>query len=382
MRIRIAAPRPGAVSAGALALVAAFVAGLVAGPVAAHATETPLAATGSTTWTLAPATDDGADGRVSLRHEIDPGSAVDDRVELTNFSDHAATFAVYASDGLVTASGDFDLLPADVAPERGGSWITLSSPEAPADPDGRLTLTLDAGASAVISARIAVPASATPGDHPAGIVAQLVPDDDGAVQLASRVGVRAHLRVAGDIIPTVAPDGIRAEYVPSWNPFAPGTVRLSVDVRNEGNVRLGAHTRASIAGIWGLAGTSADDDVREILPGDGVERAIELEAWPLVFGWGELRTTPLIVGEDTVDETPTATTVPFAVWTIPWSQLVLAVLVVGAVLLVRRLRRRSAARLQAHIDAAVAAARDETPIQSSDDDERAAAVDSRTTSSG
>jgi cytochrome c-type biogenesis protein CcmH/NrfF len=41
---------------------------------------------------------------------------------------------------------------------------------------------------------------------------------------------------------------------------------------------------------------------------------------------------------------------------VPWAQLALVLLVVGAFVMVRVLRRRNAARVQARIDAAVAAA--------------------------
>ncbi|MEK8227936.1 hypothetical protein NKG05_20355 [Oerskovia sp. M15] len=53
---------------------------------------------------------------------------------VTNFSDHPATFDVYASDGVVTADGQFDLLAAGTTPTDGGSWITLGEGEAAGRP--------------------------------------------------------------------------------------------------------------------------------------------------------------------------------------------------------------------------------------------------------
>ena len=294
---------------------------------------------------------------MSLRHVIEGGAAASDLVAVTNYGDRPATFAVYASDGVVTPDGNFDLLPAGEEPVDGGSWITVGPVEGAAARDGGgVTLEVGAASTVVLPVQIDVPENATPGDHPAGIVAELLPGDGGGVQLASRVGVRVHLRVAGDVVAELAPEGVTASYTPSWNPFARGTVTVEVAVANAGNVRVGAQTVASAAGPFGIAPGEARVDEREVLPGQAATTTVEIPVVPLFFAWGDVVATPSVVGEDDVAATLSAGTASFTVWTVPWSQLALLALLVGGFFLVRTLRRRNAARVQAKIDAAVAAA--------------------------
>jgi hypothetical protein len=310
-----------------------------------------------TTWALRPAGAEGADARVSLRHEVEPGGAASDVVALTNFSARPATFAVYASDGLITDEGLFDLLAPGDAPSDGGAWIAVGPVEgATARPDGGILLDVPAGETVLVPVEIRVPANATPGDHPAGVVAELVRGEGGGVQLAARVGVRVHLRVAGDVVARLEPQRVTATYTPSWNPFAPGTVTVTVDVANAGNVRMGADTAVRVEGPWGVASAEARVEQREVLPGQAVPTTVEIPVAPLVRAWGEVVVTPGVVGEDVVDGPLQAGSASFALWVVPWSQLALLAAVVGLVLLVRGLRRRSARIVQARIDAAVAAA--------------------------
>jgi hypothetical protein len=311
-----------------------------------------------TTWALQPASADGADGRVSLRHTVDAGAVVEDRIALSNFGPRPASFAVYASDGTVGADGNFDLIPASEEATDGGTWIRIGAPEASTPRDeGGIILQVPAAATVVIPLQIAVPGNATPGDHPAGIVAELVSAADTGVQFASRVGVRAHLRVSGDIVGEIAPKVVGVSYLPSWNPFAPGTVDVEVALANAGNVRLGADAVTTAAGVFGIGRADASVAQREILPGDQTTTRLRLEVWPVFFSWGDVVTTPLVVGEDAMDDvTLSLARASFGVWTVPWSQLALVLLLVGGFFGVRGLRSRSRSRVQARIDAAVAAA--------------------------
>lgn len=343
--------------ATALALAAAMLLG--GGSAAADgvpgAAPSPSPAAG-TTWALRPAAAEGPDGRVSLRHEIEGGAEAADAVALTNFGERPATFAVYASDGVVGADGNFDILASGQEPVDSGAWIALGPVEdSTAREGGGLLLEVPGGATVVVPVRIAVPANATPGDHPAGIVAELA-QAGGGVQIASRVGVRVHLRVAGDVVARLGAQDVEATYHPSWNPFAKGTVTVRFDVANTGNVRLGGQADVSAAGPWGLAKGTATATEREVLPGSAADATVEIRVLPLFLTRGEVAITPSIVGEDQLDATLSAVSVPFTVWAVPWAQLALLALVIVAFVLVRVLRRRAAARVQARIDAAVAAA--------------------------
>ncbi len=349
------ASAPAALTVSPPAHLPTTAAALSTGSLSTAAEETPPPA--GTTWALRPATTDGPDGRVSLRHVIDGGDSADDLLALTNFGGEPATFAVYASDGTITSDGNFDLIPGDQVASDGGSWIALGAIESSTPRDaGGLIVSVPAQTTIAIPVQITVPANATPGDHPAGIVAELVPDASSSVQLASRVGVRAHIRVTGDIVASLAAKDVSAHYTPSWNPFAPGTVTLSFALTNPGNVRLGAETVARLSGPFGLAEASVAGEQREVFPGQAVETTIELPVWPTFFSWGDVATTPAAVGEDVIDGPLVVDSAPYTLWTVPWAQLGLLALLAAVFFLIRFLRARSSRRMQERIDAAVAAA--------------------------
>lgn len=311
-----------------------------------------------TTWTLSPAAAGGPDDRVSLRHVIPPGSTVDDHVALTNFSPHAATFAVYASDGIITDDGAFDLLPPGEKPVDAGAWIDIGAVgEQDPPPGDPVTVDIPAQGSVVIPLTIAVPDDASPGDHPAGVVAQLLPDEGAAVEMASRVGVRVHLRVDGPVTAALGvEDPVSVSYEPSWNPFAPGTVHVEYTVGNTGNVRLEADSVVTLSGPLGIMPATDEATIREVLPGTAVHARASFRMWPLLLGFGDVDITPHTVGEDALPRPADATTRSFTVWTVPWAQLALLAVAAAIVVVTLRVRRRAAVRVQRRIDAAVAQA--------------------------
>ncbi|GAA1816749.1 hypothetical protein [Nesterenkonia flava] len=81
--------------------------------------------------------------------------------------------------------------------------------------------------------------------------------DSGGVGMESRVGVRVHLRVAGDLVPTLAVTGLETRYEGSWNPFTPGTLYVDYRVENTGNVRLGSESTAVGSHVLGIGERSA-----------------------------------------------------------------------------------------------------------------------------
>lgn len=325
----------------------------------------PAAATdgGTVTWTVQPATPDGPDGRLSLRHVLDPREAATDHVVVTNLGERAATFVVYAGDGVVSDAGSFDLPPGGSTPRDGGAWVALGDvPGAERQDDGALRLALEPGAAVLVPLTITAPADATPGDHPAGVVAELAGDD--AVRLAARVGTRLHLRVTGDVVAALAPRDVTTRWTPSWNPFAPGTVHVRYRVENTGDVRLAARNATTLAGPWGVGAAEHRAEVREVLPGQSAWVEGELRVWPVVRVAGHVDARPWVVGDDVVDAALRTGSVPVVVWAVPWAQLAVLLAVGAAVVGVRWQRRRGAARVQARVDEALAAAgvpRDRTP---------------------
>ncbi len=339
------------------------------------------AGAGTVTWALEPANADGPDGRISLRHEVAAGGTLIDAVALTNYSSAPATFDLYAGSGTVTSGGDFDIVHAEPGGVGDAAWVTVGPLDGGTPIDGGVRVELPPSSAVVVPLTVRVPGNATPGDHPVGVVAELVGAEEDVVRLAARVGVRLHLRVTGDVVPRLAPDEVTATWEPSWNPFAPGTLRVEYAVANDGNVRLGAETIATAEGPFGAgAVTATGAAVREVLPGQSVPGVVEASVWPLVRTVTEITVTPGVVGEDDVDAALQPVTVSVTTWTVPWSQLAGLAVLVGAVLLVRWLRRRAAARTQARIDAAVAAAtrsthaRGEPPAASAEEGARPSEV--------
>jgi len=309
------------------------------------------------TWAIEPASAQRPDGRTSMRMQLAPGSRAQDHVVVSNLGAAPATFHVYASDGLVTDAGDFDVLPVDQSPEKSGSWIGFTPPpSARADDRGGFSVTVDAGERLVVPVTIAVPTDATPGDHPAGIVAEFVPERGAAVQVASRVGLRLHLRVTGEITPAVRVAEREAQWRPSLSPFSPGVVAVEVSAENLGNVRVGGAVTVRIGGLFGLVSDEGVLTHREILPGGEAVGVVEVPTWGLFLMSGTLDMPLSAVGDDIIDAPLRTATARFDVWAIPYPLLAALLLLVLAARLMIVARRRSAARVQARIDAAVAAA--------------------------
>lgn len=295
----------------------------------------PPSTDGIVHWSVAPADGDGPDGRVSLRHVLDPGETVDDAIAVTNLGDQPAEFAVTAGDGIVGTDGAFDI---EVEEASGsGTWITVDG----LDQGG---LVLESGETRVLPITVGVPDDALPGDHPAGVVVGMSAQDDG-MTVTHRIGVRLHLQVTGELAPALELREVASSFTPSWIPFAPGTLRVDYEVENAGNVRLGATTLVDASGPFELTSTRGTARVDELLPGDVATGVVETRAWPLFALSGDTSLAALTVGEDQVP-LPATTVDAFTVVAISWTGLaVLMVLLVVAVVAVRRRRRRHAAAI-------------------------------------
>ncbi|MBK1785970.1 COG1470 family protein [Prauserella cavernicola] len=318
-----ALPRPRGRVLLAFAATAAAALGLTLGPLV------PAALAAQVEWSVAPANGDGPDGRISLRHVADPGATVGDAIAVTNLGAEPAEFSVASGDGVLGGNGAFDIARGE--PTGSGSWIRVGGLD-----DGGLTLA--GGETRVLPVTVTIPDRATPGDHPAGIAVGVSSAQDG-VTVQQRIGVRLHLRVAGELEPAVDVRGVETSYTPSWIPFVPGTLRVDYEVANTGNVRLGATTTLDAAGPLGLASAEHTGRVDELLPGDDVARSAEVTVFPLFALFGDLTATPLAVGEDQVP-LPAAGTHSFTSVAVPWLEL--AVLVLVGLLVRRVVRRRRA----------------------------------------
>lgn len=300
----------------------------------------------TTVWSLTPAPQDSDDeDRVSFRFNVPPGESVDDAVELTNFSAQEATFTLAAADGVVSDSGTFDILRPGEENEAAGQWIELDQQE----------VTVPADDSVTIPFTLTVPENATPGDQPAGIAASVSAGQDEDVSMVSRVGTRIHLRVDGDIMPTLQVDELDVDYQQNWNPFAPGTATVTWTVRNTGNVRLGAEQALNSAGPFGLATAEEQiEPVREILPGGVATIQVEQRVLPLFALWSTVDLGPLVVGDDEVDAELTSATGAVTAAAIPIPQLIVLAVIGGLIWWFVTRKKRQAKKFAAAVAAAAA----------------------------
>lgn len=316
----------------------ATVAGLIVAAAAIAAAPPVLAddTAGSVTWSVTPASAEGADGRRVMQVEIDPGQRVTEHLAVKNFSESEATFALDAADGYYTETGRFTMLPADRTSVDAGTWITIEP-----------SVTLAPRETRVISFEIAVPPNATPGDHAAGVSASVRSTSAGAdgtkVGVDSRVGFRVSTRVTGELAPAVGVGEVRAEYTPSWNLFAPGSITYAYTAENTGNTAL-AVTDA-------VESTTTERGV--LLPGESRDVRTEPQpAWPLFLLTKDV-TVDAAVPDSTLTATPVTQSV--TVWAMPWLHLAAAVGLALIVAAAASGRRRSRRRL----DDLVARAREE-----------------------
>jgi hypothetical protein len=350
-----------ALAAAALPAVAALPAAALDAPSAAPSAATVLAADTEDriTWSVTPSGPDGPDGRRWVDLELDPGASVDDHLAVTNFGDVPATFSLSAADGYLTRTGRFNMLPSDQESTDAGTWIDVQE-----------TVEVPADETVVVPYTLTVPDNATPGDHPAGIAASISSTQAGEggtnLGVESRVGFRITTRVTGEVQPALAVPDVSAAYTASWNPFASGELRVTYDVANEGNIRLGASSDVSTSALFGLlTQDGAAQPIDELLPGGSLNRTVEVDrVWPLGPVTTTVTVTPTAVGDDQIDASLEPVTVSVTSWAIPWPQLLLVAIVVVLVLGIRDDRRRRRKRLEDML----ARARDEGRRTASADD--------------
>lgn len=307
-------PRSVPLALCAAALAAAL--GLLAMPAAGAAEGSPKDAV---SWSVSPADETGEDGRVSIQHELDPGESLQEHVVVRNLGAGDVVFSLSAADGYYTDAGRFDMLRSDQESVDAGSWITL-----PEDVE------IGAGESAVVPFTITVPDDAEPGDHAAGVAASVLSvKSEGAkangVGVESRVGVKVITRVAGEVVPAFAVQDVRADHHVDPSPFLPGSVTVSFDVENTGNVRMDAAGQLQIANRT-IAFPADGERAQVLLPGERRSFSLEVDdVWPLFLLTGDLMVAPVassLAGDELAVDVAVASLV---IWAMPWPQLLLVV---------------------------------------------------------
>lgn len=321
------------------------------------------------TWGVRTATNAQGSARDNFAYVVGPGGTVDDAIVVTNHDDQPLDLDLYAADGFTTQSGQLDVLTRGEESSEVGVWTGV----------GQEHVQIPAGESAEIPFTISVPENATPGDYAGGIITSLArPTQEDGITVDRRLGIRVQLRVDGALQPGLVIEGLTVGFTGSLNPFAGGTATVDYTVRNTGNVRLSGQQSVALYGPFGLFRSDIEgvDDVPEILPGESwTVSATAQGVFPLAWLGTDVTIDPafpagLESGPDLAMFVTSSGTVA-----IPWSLVVLVLLVgaavVGIVVLRRRARRRRTQNEDARVKAAVAAALKEqqAPVDASSHDE-------------
>lgn len=329
-----------------LALIAAGVALVLALAGAAAPAVADTADGPEVTWGVRPAP--GADGeqRENYVYEIEPGDEVTDAIVVANYDAVPLVLDVYAADAFTTSSGQLDAATRDVTPRGVGAWALPVADR----------ITIEPGESVEVPFTISIPENATPGDHAGAILTALTtPQIEDGVSVDRRLGIRMHVRVAGDLAPTLLVDDLRVDYAGTLNPFGLGEATISYTVRNVGNTRLTADQSVTASGPFGVFAAEAADlaSVPELLPG---------EEWPVTVRLAGVVPTFVLTADvtlapelpaETVGVTPSTVEASAMTAAIPWMLLALVLLVVGAIVLTVLRTRRRRARDRAREDARV-----------------------------
>lgn len=221
---------------------------------------------------IAPSNAQGkAEGRSRFTYKVDPGQTVKDHVRVRNAGTETLRVTLFAADAYNDEKGDFALRGSDEKATGAASWTTF-------DGKPQLRLTLARGESRVVPFTVTVPKDATPGDHPAGILAAAT--SSGQIKVERRIADRMYVRVSGDLQPILTVASMSAVYQGGWNPFD-GSVLVNASLSNAGNVALEGVVTLT-GGTWfGLGvGQLVRQDLPEVLPGNTAPVSFELTGVP------------------------------------------------------------------------------------------------------
>jgi hypothetical protein len=324
----------------ALALLTALaIVGLGTGPAQAD--------DGDVTWTVRTAANGYGDDRSSYTYTVNPGGQVKDAMVVANRSTSPLRLALYAADGYTTDTGQLDLLTKDKKSVGIGAWVH-------ADRD---SVVIKPGRTAEIPFTVTVPGNVTPGDYVGGILTSLKQSDEAqGINVDRRLGIRVKLRVSGELKPKLAVEDLHVDYTGSANPFATGDATVTYTIHNTGNALLSARQTVSVAGPFGWLRAGAGDIAAppELLPGESWKVKVPVHGVaPAVSLTATATLTPLLTDASGTTTSLKPVEATAHGWAVPWTLLVLLVVLAAGVTAALVLTRRGRARRKLREDARV-----------------------------
>ena len=326
-----------------LALAPLVTAGVLLGAPSASA------ATDDVTWTVRTASNALGADRTNFSYALNPGAHLDDGLVVANRGTEAVELDVYAADGYTTSTGAVDLRLAAEEPTGVGRWISVPQRH----------VTVPAGQTTEVPFTVDVPADATPGDYAGGVVTSLtVADQSANVTVDRRLGIRAGIRVGGDLVPALSVDDLRVDWDGGLVPFLFGDATVHYGLHNTGNVSLTADDTDAVAGPFGWGQVAATPDAAPVLlPGESWQRDVRVPAVAAMgMVWASVTAVPTVTDASgsTTALDPIVASAPG--WAVPWPLLAVLLLIVAATVFGPRLLRSRRRRRQEAEDARVAEA--------------------------
>ena len=137
------------------------------------------------------------------------------------------------------------------------TWVKFDGKE-------QFKLTLKRGETRTVPFTVDMPSNATPGDHPAGVLASAT--SSGQVKVDRRIANRMYVRVSGKLQPLLTVSSFSGTYHPSLNPLD-GSITVSATITNSGNVALEGSSTLSTTTWFGInVGQTVRVEQPEILP--------------------------------------------------------------------------------------------------------------------
>jgi hypothetical protein len=286
-----------------------------------------------------PANTKKIDGRPYFAYDSSAGGSFVDHIGIINFATHKLTLNVYAVDATSGPNGIFSYAPKAAPRRQVGSWLEVGVP------NGIGEVVVGPRATVILPVFPHVPGNASPGDHVGAVIVSitgLAKNKRGQqIKIEQRIATRVIIRVSGLLQPRLTIENLQASYSGSLNPFAGGAVTVSYTVANTGNVLLGAAEQVSVQGLFGsTARAPRVPGVPLLLPGGSYRVRVQVTG---VFPEISLSATARLVPEGLrgdVNPSLHITTASVTVLAIPWSLIVIIVVVALAVIGVLWRRRR------------------------------------------
>lgn len=170
-------------------------------------------------------------------HTLEPGSSVEEAVNVINNSDSSSAVLVYPTDSAVASGGAFTCEQLVDERDEVGSWITMSKNE----------VTLESAGSEVVPFTITVPTSADVGEHNGCIVIQgkTPPEQtDQGIGLSFRTALRVAILVPGDISKNLEITGFSSN-------VGKDKITLTPEIMNTGNVSVDTDIQTTLKYFFG-----------------------------------------------------------------------------------------------------------------------------------